>query len=120
MPNIRLCWYWAPLLAVMLSGCQKSLDWSLPNESLKMERGGQTCTISPSSTQFKELSDWLAGNRGGWSSSPASYVPNVMLRGSNFSVNFVNSLVVVNYRGGQFTHDISPSDYAFLACNSGT
>ena len=117
---MRLRWFLAPLLVAMLSGCQKTLDWSLPNEALKLERGGQTCTISPSSAQFRDLSHWLAKNPSGWSSSPASYVPAVMLRGSNFSVNFVNSLVVVNYPGGQFTHEVSPSDYAFLTCNAGT
>jgi len=117
---MRLRWFLAPLLVPMLMGCQTSLDWSLPNEPLKLDRGGQTCTISPSSRQFKDLSDWLAKNRSGWSSSPASYVPAVMVRGSNFSMNFVNSLVVVNYQRGQFTHEVSPSDYAFLTCSAGT
>ena len=104
----------------MLGGCETSLDWSLPNEALKLQWGDETCSILPSSRQFKALSNWLAQNQTGWSSSPASYMPAVVVTGSNFSVNFLGSMVVVNYPGGQFTRKVSPNEYAFLTCNTGT
>jgi hypothetical protein len=108
------------LLITLLAGCNDELAWSLPNEALVLQGPGRSCTISPDSPQYKNLSAWVSRNRSEWSSSPASYVPGIIVRGSNFTINFLDSVVVVNHAGGQFTHRVSPSEFAFLSCSSGT
>src|SRR5262245_8417149 len=108
------------LLLVLLSGCNDELAWSLPNESLALQRQGRVCTISPDSPEFKNLSAWVSRNRSEWSSSLASYAPGTVVRGSNFTINFLDAVAVVNHPGGQFTHKVSPSEFAFLSCPSGT
>ena len=108
------------LLIALLAGCNDELSWSLPNESLVLMGQGRSCTIAPDSPQYKNLSTWVSRNRSEWSSSPASYAPGTVVRGSNFTINFLDSVVVVNHPGGQFTHKVSPIEFAFLSCPSGT
>jgi hypothetical protein len=107
------------LLIAVLAGCNDELAWSLPNESLALQRQGRSCTISPDSPQFKDLSVWISRNGTEWSSSPASYAPGIVVRGSNFTINFLDSVVIVNHPGGQFTHKVSPGEFSFLSCPSG-
>ena len=109
----------------LLAGCDKELSLALPAEPVKLQRYEQgrpveACDISPDSPQFKSLAAWISNNKDGWSSSPASYVPGVLVSGRNFSVNFLSSLVVVNYPGGQLTRKASANEAAFLNCPRGT
>ena len=108
------------LIVAILGGCNDELAWALPQETLTLQKNGRSCPVTPDSAQFKQLAAWVSQNRSGWSSSPASYVPGTIVRGGNFSINFLNALVVVNHPGGQFTHKASPDDFGFLGCPSGT
>ena len=74
------------------------------------------CTISQDSEQYRTLSTWLSEHQDGWQSSLVTYVPNVVVIGQGFNLNFLGSAAVLNYAGKQFTHQVSPSDYAFLVC----
>jgi hypothetical protein len=113
------------LACVLLLGCTKELGWSLPSEPVQLQHYEQgrpvaTCTLSTTSPGYKALADWVAEHQTGWSASPATYVPSKIATGRNFSINFMGGLAVVNYTGGQFTHKVSPNEYAFLACSAAT
>jgi hypothetical protein len=112
-------------MCALLAGCEKELSLALPAEPVMLqryERGRpvEACEISPESPQFASLAAWISKNGDGWSSSPASYAPGVLVSGRNFSINFLSSLVVVNYPGGQLTRKASSNEAAFLNCPRGT
>jgi len=89
------------------------------NETLKVLVYGEgkilaERSIAPTSNEHKKLASWLSFNHDGWSPTPASYVPGVYVTGNNFSINFLKSNVIVNFRGGQFIKPIDPKEYDFL------
>ena len=45
-----------------------------------------------------ELIRWLQSNDSDWTDSLVSYVPDIVLRGENFSLNFLPDLAVLNYK----------------------
>ena len=110
------------IVTALLVGCSNKLSINLlPSETLNLStpmHGAEksTCLIAPGTLQHKELENWLSENRGGWQSTPASYVPGTVVSGSNFSLNFVGSIAIVNYSGGQYSHPAKPADYEFLKC----
>ena len=107
--------------ALALSGCTQSIHFILPPGPLRLSFtvngvASRSCSISQDSKQYKALSIWLSEHQGGWQGSLVTYVPSVVVTGNGFSLNFLNSAAVLNYAGNQFTHQVSPSDYAFLVC----
>ena len=108
----------------ILTGCASSVFVSVPeNETLKVHvyiqgSSSQNCEISPDSKMHKLFVDWLSKNHSGWHATPASYVPNVLISGSKFNVNFVSKFAIINYDEGQYSHDINPSDFANFRCDS--
>ena len=115
------------VLAVLaLVGCAKPLTLVLPkDEPLKLEiysHGSpiQSCTIAPGTSQFTQLEVLLDANRDNWEPTPVTFVPSVLVTGSDFSINFMQDFAVANYASGQFTHSIAKSTYAFLRCGNGT
>jgi len=107
--------------AVALSGCTRSINFTLPNGPLSLSftvNGAPTkqCAISQDSEQYKALSAWLRTHQHGWQSSVVTYVPSVVVTGDGFNLNFLHSAAVLNHASSQFTHQVSPSDYAFLVC----
>ena len=106
---------------VALSGCTQSIHFALPSGPLSLSftvNGAPTkqCAISQDSEQYKTLSAWLRTHQDGWQSSVVSYVPSVVVAGNGFNLNFLHSSAILNHEGSQFTHPVSPSDYAFLVC----
>ncbi len=64
--------------------------------------------------QLKALSRWFARHQTGWTSSPASYVPTLVVRvkhadGETSVINVLSAMVVVNNRDGQQIQNL-PSD----------
>ena len=107
--------------AMALSSCARSIHVTLPSGPLSLSltvNGMQTkqCAISQDSEQYKTLSAWLRTHQDGWQSSVATYVPSVVVTGDGFNLNFLHSAAILNYAGSQFTHQVSPRDYAFLVC----
>ena len=105
----------------LFTGCTSSVDFSLPSdEALKLSiPSNQTsCQINPGTPLHNSLAAWLAASRHGWKRNPATYVPRVVVAGRNFSMNFMESSVILNYTGGQFTHHIPAAQYAFLVCEA--
>lgn len=114
----------AIMLTVMaMSGCSESIELELPeNTSLELDihsngRRGESCTIAPDSFQFNRLALLIAAHREGWVPTPATYVPNVLVTGPDFSINFLRESVVISYAAGQFERPIAASDYDFLSCS---
>lgn len=106
------------IAASLASACSDRLAWSLPQEPLSLELRTGSCVIDVNSNQYTALADWLARNRDGWSSSVASYVQGEQVRGRDFTINVLDSFVVVNYPGGQVTHKAAAGDFDFLTCRS--
>lgn len=104
----------------LLAACH--VDLALPEtESLRLQVYQQgspvaECKLAPGTPNFQKLASWLSNNRTGWTSTLASYVPGVYITGSNFSINFLRTFVIVNSPEGQYSHSVSPSEYEFLQC----
>jgi hypothetical protein len=108
-------------LALLLGGCGQQVSFALPEEDLSLEIYGQDrpaahCSVPAGSPQHHTLAAWLAKNDAGWQPSMASYVPGILVRGKTISLAFVGSLAVINVEGGQFTHAVARTEYAFLRC----
>ena len=106
---------------MVLSGCARSIHFTLPRGPLSLSftvNGAQTkqCAISQDSEQYKALSAWLGAHQDDWQSSVATYVPGIVVTGDGFNLNFLQSAAILNHAGSQFTHQVSPSEYAFLVC----
>ena len=62
----------------------------------------------------QKLNTWISNNRTGWTPTPATYVPGVLVSGKGFGINFLGNSVIISYSEGQYVKSISPSDYQFL------
>lgn len=108
--------------AVLVAGCSQELPLQLPpGEPLKLSAHAHGaavsgCSIAPGSPQYQALEKWLSQNRGGWQTTPASYVPGTVVSGAGFTLNFVGTVVVANVSSGQYSHPTTPTDYGFLQC----
>lgn len=103
--------------ASLSSACSDKLAWSLPQEPLSLELRTGRCVVDANSDEYKALADWLTRNQYDWSSSVASYVPGDQVRGRDFTINVLDSLVVINYPGGQVAHKTAEGDFDWLACS---
>jgi hypothetical protein len=114
------------IFVAVAAGCKSDVRFELPaNESLKLllYGGGKPLTereILPSSKEHSLLAAWLVVNREGWSPTPATYIPGVYVRGKEFSINFLQTNVIINFRGGQYIKSVNPKDYEFLLESSRT
>lgn len=52
--------------------------------------------IASNAPVLVQLSEWITNNTTGWKRSYTSYVPEVVIRGSSFSLNFLSGKVVLN------------------------
>ena len=108
------------LFALVLVSCKIDTDKIInTNESLKVSIYGTEINIdeywlNPGDEKYDQFISWVKNNKEGWSSTPATYVPKLLVSGKSFSFNFMSSGVVVNYESGQFTKNIDPKEYEFL------
>lgn len=70
-------------------------------------------------TQLEAFSAWFSQHSSGWSSSPASYLPTLVVRikhsnGDSSVVNVLVDSVVVNNREGQYVHQFSTAELSAL------
>ncbi|MBI1424772.1 MAG: hypothetical protein GC149_15105 [Gammaproteobacteria bacterium] len=115
MKKIRLI-----LFAFVLVSCTidtaKFID---PNETLQVyiygtELNTEEYLLNPGGEKYNKFISWVRNNKEGWSSTPASYVPGILVSGKSFTMNFMDNTVLVNYADGQFTKKIDPTEYEFL------
>lgn len=103
-----------------VAGCKSEVNLQPPkNETLKLlvYGGGKPLKereLSPSSKEYEHLMSWLAANREGWSPTVVTFVPGVYVSGKDFSINFLKTSAIINFREGQYIKDINPKDYEFL------
>ena len=57
--------------------------------------------ISAGSDEADLIVQWLAANRSGWTSTPATYAPHRLVSGDSFSLNFGEEQCVLNHGGRQ-------------------
>ena len=114
------------VLAFALFGCKQDIDFVFPDfEELNLEIYGTGAPVKeqkivPGTEKHNKLKEWVVNNKSGWASSMATYVPNVLVSGSGFSLNFRSKKVILNYKGGQFTKTSSQTEYEFLIENEKT
>jgi len=92
------------------------------NLALYIHSGGTSVTkreIVKNSETYNELRDWLTKNEKGWSSSPATYVPSIEVRGKKFTLNFLQGSVILNFQDAngryhQYVKDVKLEEYQFL------
>jgi hypothetical protein len=71
--------------------------------------------LRPDSAEYRDLKDWLAKNRSGWGQSLATNPSQgVFVHCGDLHLQFVDNLVFVFTKNGQFQKQIREEDYAFL------
>jgi hypothetical protein len=119
------CGKTTPWLSGVASGGKMSITWSLPSETVVLSnsvagRPDATCTIAASSDAHRRLAKWIFQNQAGWDATPVTYAPGVLVSGSNFSINFFGTSVILNIPEGQFAKTIAVSEYSYIHCPPST
>ena len=105
---------------IAVAGCKREVHFQLPqNETLKLlvYSSGKPIKereLAPLSKEHQLLASWLAANREGWSPTVVTFVPSVYVTGKDFSINFLKTSAIINFREGQYIKDVNPKDYGFL------
>ena len=111
------------LLLALVTACSHTVRLTLPEDESFTVRVSEKKDILTAEHEYQlipadparqQLSQWFNANREGWSSTPASYLGDIVVRGRDFTLQFAGSQVIVNYRDGQYIKAISPSEYQFL------
>jgi len=110
------------LVVLCLAGCTRDLPsglFDVPSLNLYLysKDGTTNCTLERGSPQYEQLQNWANKNQSGWKSSPATYLPIKVVSAQNFSLDFLNTIAILNYSGGQFVHSVSAEEHRFLSCN---
>ncbi|MDR2212524.1 MAG: hypothetical protein LBE21_02710 [Pseudomonadales bacterium] len=109
--------------ALCLAGCDRDRDFPVERFdtasltlSLYSIDGEVTCTLERNSPQYDQLRAWVIKNQQGWQFAPATYLPGKVVSGSGFRLNFLDTMAILDYSGGQFALPVEPDEYAFLSC----
>ena len=115
---------YALIICASLIGCRIDATALLSSEdklflNIHSATTSVTKEITTDSQTYIELRNWLIKNEDGWSSSPATYVPSVEVRGKRFTLNFLSNIAVLNFQAEngkyhQYVKDITPEEYHFL------
>jgi len=103
-------------MLLTISGCSIKYDLTIDIiGDLKISCPGKREKIlSTQDDLYDEVSKWFMRNKKGWDSTPASYVPRIVLEGEGLYVNVLDSLVVINYQGKQFAKKTDVSFFTSL------
>lgn len=109
-------------ILALAASCTQELILKLPSdEALKLsiyinDASVSNCAITPGSSRHQALEKWLMNNRGGWKSTPVSYLPGTLVSGPGFTLNFLGSVVIANFAGGQYYRQAALAEVEFLTC----
>lgn len=67
--------------------------------------------------QKNMLGGWCSDNKSDWKSSPVSYMPNIVIRGNDITINILSELVVVNQKSRQLVKPLESSKLLSLCTN---
>lgn len=70
--------------------------------------------VNPGTAAHAKIVSWLTSNNTGWSQAPASYIPGVQVVAKEFELNYLNEIVIINCKEGQFVKSTKKADYEFL------
>jgi len=70
--------------------------------------------LLPNNIKFKKMINLGLLNKNGWNTTYGAYAPFILVRGTNFSINFQYNRVILNCSKGQYIKSISPDEYQFL------
>ena len=106
--------------ALILASCKINVDGILENQepiNIIIYGAGtstQEYVLFKTDQKYKQFKSWVANNKDGWETTPASYVPSVIVKGSGFTFNFLNEGVIVNVDGKQYSKAVNKSEYDYL------
>ena len=113
----------AILVTVMgLLACDFKLPRSLSGTVTTYSPGVPAHPSALTKDQLQALDEWFGRHVSGWSSSPATYVPVLIVRiqhsgGSDSVVNVMSTMIVVNGRDGQHVRQLPHADLEALRDN---
>jgi len=108
-----------PAVAVMsfLLACDLDLVQGIPiGASVRRSYSGSTQEIQIPTWRLQTFLAWFSQHRSGWSKTPASYIPGLVLsiqykNGSEALINIShNGAVVVDNRSGQYFKQFTPAE----------
>lgn len=70
--------------------------------------------IAKASPAYEAVTSWVKANPSNWTTSFVTYVPDILVLGDNFQINFRQDSVIFGYQNSQVKKHISQSDYANL------
>jgi hypothetical protein len=70
--------------------------------------------VNPGTGTHAKIVSWLTNNNSGWSQTPATYIPGVVVIAKEFQLNYLNETVIINCKEGQFVKSTKKMDYEFL------
>lgn len=106
-------------LFLALAGCQFSLPPVVSATVERYQTGGLQRSTELNDGQMQALSTWFTQHGSGWSSSVASYVPNLLIRarhtnGDTSVINIMSGLVVIYNLSGQYEQRFPQSEMAAI------
>jgi hypothetical protein len=108
------------LLCALVSGCVHKPDLSsLSAQPLVIRKylaGGQSeeRRVSPPSKVHEGFAGWANKHTDGWKTTYITYAPRLLVSGTNFSLNVLESGVILNIQGRQYVRDGSAAEFGFL------
>jgi hypothetical protein len=108
------------LLAISLSACSGDLEEAFRNTDefiVQIHHSGKNVKeykIKRGTEKFIQFKKWTQENEWGWSLTPATYLPGVVVRGGDYVFNFIGDAVILNNADGQYSKDIRKSEYEYL------
>jgi hypothetical protein len=96
---------------------------NLPSQDLYLafyrdqEHISGNCKLAPDSTQFRQLSELLAGIQNNWRTRHASFGPSVEVIGPGLKLDFRDDLVALDYGGAKYKTVMPRDSNSFLSCH---
>jgi hypothetical protein len=112
-------------LLLCVFGCSRpqTVVIHLPSQDLYLALYGDhehisgNCKLAPDSTQFRQLSELLAGIQNNWRTRHGAFGPSVEVIGPGVKLDFRDDLVALDYGEAKYQTMIPRDSYSFLSCH---
>ena len=108
------------ILALSLSACSANLDEAFEKtdefivQILESGKNIKEYKIRRGTEKYLKFEKWARDNEWGWSPTPATYVPGVVVKSGDYHFNFIGDGVVLNNPEGQYSKDINKNEYEYF------
>ena len=105
---------------LVLYGCNRDLTYLLQKDdvwTLSVFEGGRETSrkeIGRDSPLRAVILDWAKRNASGWTVAPQTFVPDVLVSGQSFQLNFRPDFAVIGSNGWQCSKGLPADEYARL------